>query len=89
MYFNKSLSVKMVRSLSTIRRDVYNLEAEFLTLRVSLMHATGAAKDKVKLKMDNIKERFEVVRLEVMFKVYLRNFFYVMVLLIHAYQFKD
>ena len=69
----------MVRSLSAIHRDVYNLEAEFLTLRVSLMHATGAAKDKVKLKMDNIKERFEVVRLEVRFKVYLRTFFYVMV----------
>ena len=63
----------MVRSLSAIHRDVYNLEAEFLTLRVSLMHATGAAKDEVKLKMDNIKERFEIVRLEVIFQVYLRN----------------
>ena len=32
----------MVRSLSTISKNVYNLEAEFLALGVQLMHAVGA-----------------------------------------------
>ena len=70
----------MVRTLSTIRRDVYNLEAEFLTFRVSFMHATGAAKDEVKQKMDNVKERFEVVRLEVRFSLFEGFLFYVITL---------
>ena len=57
----------MVRSLSAISYSVYSLEAEFLALRVQLMHVVGTAKDEVKLKMDTVKEKFEIIRLEVIF----------------------
>lgn len=38
---------------------------EFTALRGQLIGAVGTTKDEVKLKMDEIKKKFEVIRLEV------------------------